>query len=148
MKRVIIQNAIIFSEVAKLVSNGESVTIKTKGNSMLPFISGERDSVVLAKTDNIKLYDIVLAVVNENQYVLHRVIKIMGNKLILMGDGNLKGCEICTIENVIATAIEVIGDNRRYRCQDNKYIRRAKIWKALLPIRKYLLAIYKIIYKI
>ena len=65
---------------------------------MLPFISGERDSVVLAKTDNIKLYDIVLAIVNENQYVLHRVIKIMGNKLILMGDGNLKGCEICTIE--------------------------------------------------
>ena len=148
MKRVIIQNAIIFSEVAKLVSNGESVTIKTKGNSMLPFISGERDSVVLAKTDNIKLYDIVLAVVNENQYVLHRVIKIMGNKLILMGDGNLKGCEICTIENVIATAVEVIGDNRRYRCRDNKNIRRAKIWKALLPIRKYLLAIYKIIYKI
>lgn len=148
MKRVIIQNAIIFSEVAKLVSNGESVTIKTKGNSMLPFISGERDSVVLAKTDNIKLYDIVLAIVNENQYVLHRVIKIMGNKLILMGDGNLKGCEICTIENVIATAVEVIGDNRRYRCRDNKYIRRAKIWKALLPIRKYLLAIYKIIYKI
>ena len=148
MKRVIIQNAIIFSEVDKLVSNGESVTIKTKGNSMLPFISGERDSVVLAKTDNIKLYDIVLAVVNENQYVLHRVIKIMGNKLILMGDGNLKGCEICTIENVIATAIEVIGDNRKYSCRDNKYIRRAKIWKALLPIRKYLLAIYKIIYKI
>lgn len=148
MKRVIIQNAIIFSEVAKLVSNGESVTIKTKGNSMLPFISGERDSVVLAKTDNIKLYDIVLAIVNENQYVLHRVIKIMGNKLILMGDGNLKGCEICTIENVIATAIEVIGDNREYSCRDNKYIRRAKIWKVLLPIRKYLLAIYKIIYKI
>lgn len=148
MKRVIIQNAIIFSEVAKLVSNGESVTIKTKGNSMLPFISGERDSVVLAKTDNIKLYDIVLAIVNENQYVLHRVIKIMGNKLILMGDGNLKGCEICTIENVIATAIEVIGDNRKYSCRDNKYIRRSKIWKALLPIRKYLLAIYKIIYKI
>jgi hypothetical protein len=148
MKKVIIQNAIIFSEVAKLVSNGESVTIKTKGNSMLPLISGERDSVVLAKTDNIKLYDIVLAVVNENQYVLHRVIKIMGNKLILMGDGNLKGCEICTIENVIATAIEVIGDNRKYSCRDNKYIRKAKIWKALLPIRKYLLAIYKIIYKI
>lgn len=148
MKRVIIQNAIIFSEVAKLVSNGESVTIKTKGNSMLPFISGERDSVVLAKADNIKLYDIVLAIVNENQYVLHRVIKIMGNKLILMGDGNLKGCEICTIENVIATVVEVIGDNRKYSCRDNKYTRRAKIWKALLPIRKYLLAIYKIIYKI
>ena len=148
MKRVIIQNAIIFSEVAKLVSNGESVTIKTKGNSMLPFIRGERDSVVLAKADNIELYDIVLAVVNENQYVLHRVIKIMGNKLILMGDGNLKGCEICTIENVIATAVEVIGDNREYSCRDNKYIRRAKIWKVLLPIRKYLLAIYKIIYKI
>ena len=67
MKKVIIQNSLIFSEVAKLVSDGGRVTLKTKGNSMLPFIRGERDSVVLVKAKDIKLYDIVLALVNENQ---------------------------------------------------------------------------------
>ena len=61
MKKVIVQNDQIFSEVTKLVSEGGNVTLKTKGNSMLPFIRGGRDSVVLVKADEIKLYDIVLA---------------------------------------------------------------------------------------
>ena len=67
MKKVIVQNTLIFSEVAKLVSEGGRVTLKTKGNSMLPFIRGGRDSVVLVKIDDIKLHDIVLAVVGNNQ---------------------------------------------------------------------------------
>lgn len=148
MKKVIIQNSLIFSEVAKLVSDGGCVTLKTKGNSMLPFIRGERDSVVLVKAKDIKLYDIVLALVNENQYVLHRVVDINGDKLTLMGDGNLKGCEVCSVENVIATAIEIIGGGKRYSCQSEQHFRKARIWKMLLPIRRYLLAIYKLICKI
>ena len=148
MKKVIIQNSLIFSEVAKLVSNGGCVTLKTKGNSMLPFIRGERDSVVLVKAKDIKLYDIVLALVNENQYVLHRVVGINGKQLTLMGDGNLKGCEICSRDDVIATAVEVIGDGRKYNCRSEQHFRKARIWKMLLPIRRYLLAIYKLICKI
>ena len=144
MKKVIIQNALIIPEIAKIVSEGESVTLKTKGNSMLPFIIGEHDSVILTKVKDIKLYDIVLVEVNYNQYVLHRVIKISDNQLTLMGDGNIKGYEICSIEDVIATAVEVIGDVRKYNCRSEQHIRKAKIWRALLPIRRYLLAAYKL----
>ena len=148
MKKVIVQNTLIFSEVAKLVSEGGRVTLKTKGNSMLPFIRGGRDSVVLVKIDDIKLYDIVLAVVGNNQYVLHRVIDISGNQLTLMGDGNIKGCEKCSTENVIATAVEIIGSNKRYNCRSEQHIRKAIFWKKLLPLRRFLLAIYKLICKI
>ena len=148
MKKVIIQNALIIPEIAKIVSEGGgSVTLKTKGNSMLPFIIGERDSVVLAKAEDIKLYDIVLATVNDNQYILHRVVDINGDKLTLMGDGNLKGCEVCSVENVIATAIEIIGGGKRYSCQSEQHFRKAMIWRALLPIRRYLLAAYKLVLK-
>ena len=34
-------------EVERLLSQGTAVTIMTKGSSMMPFIVGERDSVVL-----------------------------------------------------------------------------------------------------
>lgn len=148
MKKVIVQNDQIFLEVTKLVSEGGNVTLKTKGNSMLPFIRGGRDSVVLVKADEIKLYDIVLAEVSNNHYVLHRVIDINGNQLTLMGDGNLKGCEKCSTENVIATAVEIIGCGKRYNCRSEQHIRKAKIWKKLLPLRRILLAIYKLICKI
>lgn len=144
MKKVIVQNTLIFSEVANLVSEGGSVTLKTKGNSMLPFIRGGQNSVILVKSDEIKLYDIVLAEVSNNHYVLHRVIDINGNQLTLMGDGNLKGCEKCSTENVIATAVEVVGNGKRYYCRNEQHIREAKIWKKLLPLRRFLLAIYKL----
>lgn len=145
MKKVIVQNTLIFSEVANLVSEGGSVTLKTKGNSMLPFIRGGQDSVILVKSDEIKLYDIVLAEVSNNHYVLHRVIDINGNQLTLMGDGNLKGCEKCSTENVIAIAVEVVGNGKRYYCRNEQHIREAKIWKKLLPLRRFLLAIYKLV---
>jgi hypothetical protein len=35
-----------------MVSKGISVTMKVKGNSMLPFIIGDSDSVVLEKAKN------------------------------------------------------------------------------------------------
>ena len=49
MKKLILPNEILMGEVERLLSQGTAVTIMTKGNSMLPFIVGERDSVVTAE---------------------------------------------------------------------------------------------------
>lgn len=37
-KRLIVQNSILIEEVAKLISEGDSVALTVKGRSMLPFI--------------------------------------------------------------------------------------------------------------
>lgn len=136
------QNSVIFPEVGKLISEGKTVTMKVKGNSMLPFIK-DKDTIKLEKYNNLKLYDIVLACIGENQYVLHRIIAMDGNRLTLMGDGNLKGCEKCRKEDVLAIAVNVIRKGKEYNCRDYLHIRKARIWNFLLPIRKYLLFIYK-----
>ncbi len=110
---------------------------------MLPFIHGGKDSVLLRKADELKIGDIALAEISEGRFVIHRVEKIEGETVILMGDGNLVGRERCRRKDVIAIAVKIIKSNREIDCQSQKHLRNAEIWKRLLPIRKYLLAIYR-----
>ena len=125
------------------LSEGKRVCIKAKGNSMLPFIRDSQDRILLMKTDEINLFDIVLATVGHDQYVLHRVIRISGDELILMGDGNLKAFEFCQTKDVHGTAIEVIHGKKSYLCRSGIELWKARLWYWLLPIRGLLLKAYK-----
>ncbi len=135
----------IIQETIRLVNEGMKVTIKVRGRSMLPFIVGDRDSVVLVKPVNKKKGDIVLAWCSPGHYVIHRIIKIDGQEVTLMGDGNLAGTEHCTLNDIKATATHVIrGDEGKQQPLDSLRMRlAATIWAMAKPIRRYLLYIVK-----
>ncbi|MBE6217164.1 MAG: hypothetical protein E7124_03880 [Bacteroidales bacterium] len=143
MKKVVMHNNVLLPEVARLVALGEDVTMCVKGTSMLPFIRGGRDSVTLTAVDEIRDYDIVLAEVADGVYVLHRVVGTDGDKVILMGDGNICGREMCRRDKVMAKAIRIIRDGKTVDCMSAKHLRAAKLWRRLLPLRRYILAIYR-----
>lgn len=142
----VLDNSIIFPEVTKLVSEGRKVSIRAKGNSMLPFIK-DGDTVGLVKIDKVQHLDIILVFTDKGHYVLHRAIKIDGDNITLMGDGNLRGCEYCTLESVLAVAETVTSNGRIFDLRDEKHLRKARLWIRMLPIRRYLLAIYKLFIK-
>lgn len=144
MKRVVLDNTTFLQEVINLVSNGAEVELKVKGYSMLPFIIGDRDSVVLSKIEGpLKRGDIVLGKFRGN-YILHRVIKIGKEQVLLMGDGNIKVVEECKIEDIYAKAVAIIKSNKR---RVNPYSKLnlfySKVWFLLLPIRRYIMFIYR-----
>lgn len=143
MQTKTVPNAELIPAIGKLIEEGQEVIFKPKGMSMLPFIRGGRDSVLLRKADELKVGDIALAEICEGRYVIHRVEKIEGETVILMGDGNLVGRERCRRKDVIAIAVKIIKSNREIDCQSQKHLRNAEIWKRLLPVRRYLLAIYR-----
>lgn len=143
MQTRVVPNQELIPEIGKLIQEGTDVVFRPKGMSMLPFIRGGRDSVVLRKTDGLKAGDIVLAEVGKGTYVLHRIESIVGNVIILMGDGNLAGRERCTADQVIAVAIRILKDEKEIDCRSAGYLRRARLWRRLLPVRRYLLAIYR-----
>ena len=72
---------------------------------------GVRESVILQKPANLKVGDVVLAWVMPGRYVVHRIIRIDGEHVTLMGDGNLAGTEHCTIAGIKAIATHVVGDD-------------------------------------
>lgn len=138
---------LLMNDALLLIEEGKRVIVRVKGSSMLPFLRGDKDSVELEKASEIKCGDIVLAYVEECRFVLHRIIRIDGERVVLMGDGNLKGCEYCRIEDIKAKAVNIIkpakGGYKKISCTDRTHMRKADLWKKLLPVRRYILAIYK-----
>ena len=118
------------------------------GISMRPFIEGDKDSVILAPMmREPRRGDIILAQAimpdGRKTYVLHRLIRIEKDELgnptyILMGDGNLAGEEICSKTDIIGRVVRI--ENAAGR---RKPLTRGKLWLALLPVRKWLLKIYR-----
>ena len=143
MQTKTVPNAELIHEIGKLIEEGQEVIFKPKGVSMLPFIRGGRDSVLLRKADELKVGDIALAEISQGRYVLHRIEKIEDEVIVLMGDGNLVGREKCRREDVMAIAVKIIKGKRTIDCQSRKHLRNAVIWRRLLPVRRYLLAIYR-----
>lgn len=134
----------IIHEAVRLVNEGLAVTLLVKGRSMLPFILGGRESVVLKKPENVREGDVVLARIDGKRHVLHRVMAVSPGRVVLMGDGNIRGQEVCRPEDVLARADEVVGEDGRHRRLDSPAQRRkARLWRRLLPLRRYLLFIYK-----
>ena len=134
----------IIQEAARLVNEGISVTLPVNGSSMLPFIIGGRESVILQKTLHAKVGDVVLALTDDNRFVVHRIIRIDGNQVVLMGDGNRDITEHCRLSDIKAVASHVVDAQGRKRyLYTRRRIVASRLWNMLRPVRRYLLAIYR-----
>lgn len=148
--RISILNEIMLGSVRDLIKEGHSVVIMTKGLSMLPFIEGKKDSVLLVKPEGLKRGDIALAEVAPGKYVLHRVLEVNEGKVILKGDGNYRGQEICPLKKVAGKVKEVQHmDGSLTDPQSPGQMRRWQRWIAIPAIvRRYYLAFYRRIKRI
>ena len=134
----------IVAEAIRRTANEERVTLPVNGQSMLPFVVGWRDCVILQEPTQPKVGDVVVAWVEGRRYVLHRIIRIEGDRVTLMGDGNLKETEHCRLEDVKALATQVVDVKGKTHDLYNRWRRwAAKVWWYVRPVRRYLLAIYR-----
>ena len=130
-------------EALRLVQKGVTVTFPVTGQSMLPFIIGGKESVILHRPGLIDVGDVVLAWVDGCRYVVHRIIRIDGDRITLMGDGNLT-TEHCALDDIKARVTHVVDAKDRTHYLYNRWrMLGAKVWYWLRPIRRYLLAIYR-----
>ena len=148
----IVANDILIPEIARLLAEGREVRFTPTGTSMRPWIEGGRDSVVLcrllrpARVGDIVLAQSAMPNVQTAKYVLHRVVRVEenGKCVILMGDGNLMGEEVCSPNDIFGFVVRV------ENCRGwSKPLTRGILWRRLLPYRKQLLWLYqKTIYRI
>ena len=134
----------VIEEAVRLVQKGVTVTFPVTGQSMLPFIIGGKESVILHAPGLTAVGDVVLAWVDGNRYVVHRIINIDGDRVTLMGDGNVRGTEHCLLKDIKARVTHVVDAKDKTYYLYNKWRKSAaKVWYWLRPIRRYLLAIYR-----
>ena len=142
---ITLPNDVMLGGVKELLAEGRQVVIMTKGVSMLPFILGKRDSVVLEKRPTVAPGDIALAEIAPGHYVLHRVREASDDAVLLQGDGNYRGQERCRPESIAGTVVAIQTPGKPDR---NPYapaeMRRWRRWAGLPAIvRRYYLAFYR-----
>lgn len=143
-EKIILPNEILLSKVAYTLSQGGKAIIPVKGSSMHPFIRGGTDSVELFPPFDVKEGDIVLAEVSHGKYLLHRIYRLKGDDITLMGDGNVYNKEYCSRRNVVGKAVYAIDKKgRKRKLYGFRQMLLSRIWKSMLPCRGVLLRIYR-----
>ena len=122
-----IANDILFAEARDRLREGCSVTIRVKGQSMLPFFgSGAVVTIRPLREEDVRRGNVLFACTDSGHFLIHRVIDTAPERVTLMGDGNLVGTES-------------IRRDRIYGCVHISPLHRllALGWVALRPVRKY-----------
>lgn len=144
VRRMEVPNAVLLGQVKKAIREGHTVTINVKGYSMRPFLEHCRDKVRLAPFTDLKVGDAVLAEFAPDTYVLHRIIEIDGDVVVMMGDGNVRSKDVCGTEDIIGVVTHYIRRGKTIPASDPRLQRCVRWWCKLLPVRRYLLYIYRI----
>ena len=145
---MILNNDTFFADVLRVLAEGKRVTIPVKGFSMLPFIRGSKDLVVLEKaSEDLKADDIVLfhlGPADGGRYVMHRILSVDGDKVDIMGDGVPKNHEHVRKNQILAKAVTILRSGKRpVDPYSPGQLRLVHFWQRLRPVRRYLLFIYR-----
>jgi hypothetical protein len=141
-----IPNDAFFEEVADLLSKGENVNLRVKGNSMRPYLCGDGSETVLllpVSSAELNLGSIILFF-HDNRYIFHRLVQKKRGKLYVQGDGNCRQTEIIEPQSVIGVAHSITRSGGK-TFSANSFTTQIywRCWYFLRPLRRYLLAIYK-----
>ncbi len=97
--------------IRESIKDGGQFVFYPSGISMQPTIDGGRDCVVLAEPNNLKKYDLVLYRRQNEQYVLHRIMKIRNHTFTMCGDNQLYFEYNITMPQIIAKVREIRKEN-------------------------------------
>lgn len=141
-----VDNKIFFAEVENLLAEGESVTVRVRGCSMMPHLRDGKHSVVVRRceAEDIKL-GAVMFFEYRGQWIMHRLRKIDGDRLIFAGDGNYKLEEIVGRDALRGVVTDIISPSgKKLSCESFLWRFKSGAW-LMLPaiVRRYMLAIIR-----
>lgn len=136
MNKVISMDDIIPLIKEQIKNNGE-VLFTPKGNSMLPLLRDNRDTVAIGKASSqLKKYQMVLYVRKSGQYVLHRIVKVAGDSYTMRGDNQFVDELGINEEQIIGVVNGFIRKGKKYTLDNKKYKLYCIIWVNTVKLRK------------
>ena len=127
-----------FDYVAERLSAGDNVRLRLKGNSMFPLLRNNRDIVVLAPCacDALAPMDVVLFRYRDD-YVLHRIVRRNGDRLLMQGDGVYASFEQCMVGDVVGRVVAVCRQSGRVDSVDRwRWRATSRLWRMVEPLRR------------
>lgn len=139
---IYIPNELFFAEVQAQIRQGKKVKIRVRGNSMLPFIRNNDEALLIPPTpEKIKKGTPVVALTDELGIVLHRIYKMEGTRITLLGDGNVNQFEHTSSERIIATVSHYYRGKHTLRTDSITMRIAGRLWMAAHPWRRKVLTV-------
>lgn len=145
LRTLSVPNEVLLPQVAELIREGHRVTIKVRGNSMNPYLVDRRDEVVLSPftKEDLQVGAVILALVEDGRFILHRIVAVRNGEITMMGDGNWCGTERTVPDNVLGLVTSVIRKGKVRNCTSGYWKIYSKAWMTTRPLRRWLLALWR-----
>ena len=128
--------------IEETLKSGGTFEIAVKGTSMLPLLVEGRDTVVLgAVSEPLKKDDIPFYRRPDGAYVLHRVRRAEDGVYTMCGDNQWVEETGVLHSQVIGKVISIRRKGREFPVASKRYRFYCAFWRALFPVRKYIVKI-------
>ena len=144
-KTLIKDKAVLMEEIRTLISEGRTVSLTVKGNSMNPFMVHMRDQITLGpwKDEDIRKGTVALVKDNRGNYLIHRIIKRDEKTVTLLGDGNIGMTEIADFDNIIGIMYGITRKGHAYSSDSIIWRAYSWLWDILTPLRRWPLGLWR-----
>lgn len=148
MGTIVKDKGIMMEEIRKLISEGRTVSLTLKGNSMNPFIVHLRDQMTLGpwKDEDIRKGCVALVKDTKGRYVIHRIIKRENDTVTLIGDGNVGLYETAQMCNIIGIMYSITRKGKEWKRDSRIWRLYSWFWMFLLPVRRWPLGLWRRIF--
>jgi len=139
----------MMEEIRTLISEGKTVCIKAKGNSMNPFIEHLRDDMTIGpwKDEDIRKGCVALVKDTKGSYLIHRIIKRDKETVTLIGDGNVGVYETAEIGNIIGILYSITRKGKVWKTDSKVWKLYSRLWMFLLPLRRWPLGLWRRLFR-
>lgn len=108
-----------------------------KGVSMLPMLRQQRDIFTITRrTKRCNKYDVVLYKRADGAYVLHRIVRVLKDGYVILGDNCMNKEYGITDKDIIGVMTSFVRDGREYSANNRAYKVYSRIRVADYPLRR------------
>ena len=145
MSTIVINKALMMEEIRTLISEGRTVSLTVKGNSMNPFLVNMRDQMTLGpwKDEDIRKGCVALVKDIKGNYLIHRIIRRDKETVTLIGDGNVGLYETAQMNNIIGIMYSITRKGKVWKADDRIWKLYSWFWMLLLPLRRWPLGLWR-----
>lgn len=134
----------IYPIIKEKLESGGTVELPITGTSMLPLLVAGRDTVDIVSCDSPKNRDIIFYRRDDGHFVLHRIIGKDENGYILCGDNQWVKEHGIQDRHIIGVVTAIKRKGKKFSVDKKPYACYVNIWACVLPIRKYILYIFRL----
>ena len=130
----------------ELLQSVKTLPLLISGNSMVPFLVHERDTVYLTRIDRpLKVGDMVLYQRDNGEYILHRICRLEGERFCMVGDAQIVLEHGIRYDQVFARVEWVQRKGKQEKPGSFWWTFFEKVWVRMVPCRPVILRLYGIV---